>query len=91
MTFSVIFLKYLEYRRLLSITLLKIYLKQEYMKSTRKQQKAVIYCEKWLCIGFDDDIENFEDCSLFLDIYLEEAIQAANDRLDEINSYIWQD
>ena len=44
-------------------------------KSTEKQQSAVKYCELWLYIEFDGDINNFNDCSLFLSIYLEEAKQ----------------
>lgn len=44
-------------------------------KSTEKQRSAVKYCELWLHIEFDGDINNFNDCSLFLSIYLEEAKQ----------------
>lgn len=60
-------------------------------KSTAKQQAAVRYCEEWLCIEFDGDINNFNDCSLFLSIYLEDAKQAALELSCEFESYIWGD
>lgn len=60
-------------------------------KSTAKQQAAVRYCEEWLCIEFDGDINNFNDCSLFLSIYLEDAKQAALELSCEFEAYIWGD
>ena len=42
-------------------------------KSTARQQAAVRYCEQWLCIEFEDNINSFDDCSLFLKTYLEDA------------------
>lgn len=60
-------------------------------KSTAKQQAAVRYCEEWLCIEFDGDINNFNDCSLFLSIYLEDAKQAALELSCEFEAYIWED
>lgn len=60
-------------------------------KPTAKQQAAVKYCEKWLCIEFDGDINNFNDCSLFLSIYLEDAKQAEMELSCEFEAYIWGD
>lgn len=60
-------------------------------KSTAKQQAAVRYCEEWLCIEFDGDINNFNDCSLFLSIYLDDAKQAALELSCEFEAYIWGD
>ena len=37
-------------------------------KSTEKQQSAVRYCEQWLYIEFDGNIESFDECSHFLSI-----------------------
>lgn len=58
-------------------------------KSTEKQQSAVRYCEQWLYIEFDGNIEDFNDCSDFLSIYLEEAKQAEMELRCEYEAYIW--
>lgn len=58
-------------------------------KSTEKQRSAVKYCELWLCIEFDGDINNFNDCSLFLSTYLEEAKQTEMELRCEYEAYIW--
>ena len=42
-------------------------------KSTEKQQAAVRYCEQWLCIEFDGNIDSFNDCSYFLKVYLDKG------------------
>lgn len=60
-------------------------------KSTKKQQAAVRYCEQWLYVEFDGDINNFDDCSLFLDIYLENAKQTEMELSCEFEAYIWRD
>ena len=58
-------------------------------KSTKKQQSAVRYCEQWLYIEFDGDIESFEECSYFLSIYLEEAKRTEMELRYDYESYIW--
>lgn len=58
-------------------------------KSTEKQQSAVRYCEQWLYIEFDGDINSFDDCSLFLSIYLEEAKQTEMEIGCEYEAYLW--
>lgn len=60
-------------------------------KSTKRQQAAVRYCEQWLYIEFDGDINSFEDCSLFLSIYLEEAKQTEMELSCEFTAYLWED
>ena len=59
-------------------------------KSTEKQQSAVRYCEQWLYIESDGDINSFDDCSLFLSIYLEEAKQTEMEITCEFEAYIWE-
>lgn len=49
-------------------------------KSTKKQQAAVRYCEQWLGIKFDGNINSFNDCSYFLKVYLDEAKQTEIER-----------
>ena len=58
-------------------------------KSTKKQQSAIRYCEQWLCIEFNGNIESFDECSLFLSIYLEEAKQTEMELICEYEAYIW--
>ena len=58
-------------------------------KSTKKQQAAVRYCEQWLCIEFDGNIDSFDDCSYFLNIYLEEAKQTEIELSCEYEAYLW--
>lgn len=40
-------------------------------KSTPKQKAAVKYCEKWLNIEFEGNINSYNDCYCFLRSYLE--------------------
>lgn len=58
-------------------------------KSTEKQQSAVRYCEQWLYIEFDGNIESFYECSHFLSIYLEEAKQTEMELRCKYEAYIW--
>lgn len=60
-------------------------------KSTERQQAAVRYCEQWLYVEFDGDINNFDDCSLFLSVYLEDAKQEEMELSCEFEAYIWGD
>ena len=59
-------------------------------KSTKKQQAAVRYCERWLHIKFDGNINSFNDCSYFLKVYLDEAKQAKIELTCEYEAYIWE-
>ena len=58
-------------------------------KSTKRQQAAVRYCEQWLYIEFDGNIESFDECSHFLSIYLEEAKKTEMELSCEYESYLW--
>ncbi len=60
-------------------------------KSTEKQQKAVRYCEQWLCVEFEGDINNYNDCNTFLDAYLEDAKQSERELSCEFDTYLWGD
>ena len=59
-------------------------------KSTKRQQAAVRYCELWLDIKFNGDIESFNNCSYFLSVYLELAKQTKMELSCEYEAYIWQ-
>lgn len=58
-------------------------------KSTARQQAAVRYCEQWLCLSFDGNINSFNDCSMFLKVYLEDAKQAEREITCEYEAYMW--
>lgn len=52
--------------------------------TTQRQKKAVRFCEIWLHVTFDGDINNFNDVNKFLSIYLDCAKATAE---DAISSY----
>lgn len=58
------------------------------MKSTERQKAAVHFCEQWLNIEFEGNIENFRECSNFLNNYLQFAKQTARELTCEYCSYI---
>lgn len=58
-------------------------------KSTEKQKEAVHYCETWLFIEFDGDIDNSEDCRLFISTYLDDAKLQEMELKCEFEAYIW--
>lgn len=60
-------------------------------KSTARQQAAVRYCEQWLCIEFEGNINSFDDCSLFLKTYLEDAKETERELICEYEAYMWGD
>lgn len=41
--------------------------------TTNRQKAAVNFCEQWLNVTFNGDINNFRQVSNFLSIYLKEA------------------
>ena len=59
------------------------------MKSTTKQRNAVEYCEQWLCIEFEGNINDFDDCFDFLELYLDEAKQTERELACEYEAYVW--
>lgn len=57
-------------------------------KATTKQKLAIRYCEKWLNINFNDNIEDFYDCYYFLSSFLEDAKDRERELTCEYNAYI---
>ena len=41
--------------------------------TTKKQKYAVLFCEEWLRVNFEGDINNFQEVNQFLTIYLDYA------------------
>ena len=52
--------------------------------TTQRQKKAIRFCEVWLKVTFEGDLNNFNDVSNFLTIYLDSAKATAE---DAISSY----
>lgn len=57
--------------------------------TTNIQKAAVHFCEQWLNVTFDGDIENRYEVSAFLSEYLEDAKNTYEEMLCEYEAYIW--
>ena len=58
--------------------------------TTTKRQKATVhFCEQWLNITFEGDIENKYQVSLFLQEYLQDAKNLYDEVKCEYESYLW--
>ena len=57
--------------------------------TTEKQKAAVRFCEQWLDVAFNGDINDFNQVSIFLSNYLEEAKLLYDEIKCEYESYLW--
>ena len=57
--------------------------------TTDRQKAAVHFCEQWLNITFEGNINDFQQVSYFLSIYLDEAKSLYNEVKCEYESYLW--
>ena len=57
--------------------------------TTNKQRAAVHFCEQWLNITFESNINDFQQVSYFLSIYLDEAKSLYDEVRCEYESYLW--
>ena len=57
--------------------------------TTNRQKAAVHFCEQWLNVTFNGDINNFNQVSTFLSNYLEEAKLLYNEIKCEYEAYLW--
>ena len=57
--------------------------------TTNRQKTAVHFCEQWLDVTFNGDINNFNQVSTFLSNYLEEAKLLYDEIKCEYESYLW--
>lgn len=57
--------------------------------TTNKQKAAVHFCEQWLNVTFEGDINNFKQVSYFLSIYLDDAKQLYDEIACEYEAYLW--
>lgn len=57
--------------------------------TTNRQKAAVHFCEQWLNVTFNGDINNFQQVSNFLSEYLEGAKLVYEEIACEYESYLW--
>lgn len=57
--------------------------------TTNRQKAAVHFCEQWLNITFNGDIEDRYQVSIFLGEYLQEAKDLYNELRCEYEAYLW--
>lgn len=57
--------------------------------TTNRQKAAVHFCEQWLNVTFEGNINDFQQVSYFLSIYLDEAKSLYNEVKCEYESYLW--
>lgn len=57
--------------------------------TTPRQKAAVHFCEQWLNITFEGDINNFNEVSEFLSEYLDDAKTTALEISCEYEAYLW--
>ena len=57
--------------------------------TTNKQRAAVHFCEQWLNITFEGNIEDKYQVSIFLGEYLQDAKNLYNEVRCEYESYLW--
>ena len=57
--------------------------------TTDRQKAAIHFCEQWLNITFNGDIEDRYQVSIFLGEYLQEAKDLHNELRYEYEAYLW--
>ena len=57
--------------------------------TTKRQRAAVHFCEQWLNITFEGNIEDKYQVSVFLGEYLQEAKDLYNEVRCEYEAYLW--
>lgn len=58
--------------------------------TTNKQKSAVHFCERWLNVTFNGNIEDKHQVSTFLGEYLQEAENSYNELKCEYEAYLWE-
>ena len=63
-------------------------IEQQYKQSTNKQKAAVEFCEEILNVEFNGNINSFEECSKFLNHFLNDAKRTYMELKCEYEAYI---
>ena len=58
--------------------------------TTDRQKATVQFCEQWLDITFEGNIEDKYQVSIFLSEYLQEAKDLYNEIRCEYETYLWE-
>lgn len=58
--------------------------------TTDRQKAAIHFCEQWLDITFEGNIEDKYQVSIFLSEYLQEAKDLYNEIRCEYEAYLWE-
>ena len=58
--------------------------------TTNKQKAAIQFCEQWLDVTFEGNIEDKYQVSNFLSEYLQEAKDLYNEIRCEYEAYLWE-
>ena len=58
--------------------------------TTDRQKATVQFCEQWLDITFEGNIEDKYQVSIFLSEYLQEAKDLYNEIRCEYEAYLWE-
>ena len=58
--------------------------------TTNKQKAAIQFCEQWLDITFEGNIEDKYQVSIFLSEYLQEAKDLYDEIRCEYEAYLWK-
>ena len=58
--------------------------------TTDRQKAAVQFCEQWLDVTFEGNIEDKYQVSIFLSEYLQEAKDLYNEIRCEYETYLWE-
>ena len=58
--------------------------------TTDRQKAAVQFCEQWLDVTFEGNIEDKYQVSIFLSEYLQEAKDLYNEIRCEYEAYLWE-
>lgn len=57
--------------------------------TTARQKSAVHFCEEWLHISFEGNIDNRQEVSEFLSNYLDDAKNIYEEIACEYQAYLW--
>lgn len=57
--------------------------------TTNRQKAAVYFCERWLHITFEGNIENRNQVSTFLSNYLQDAKNLYEEMVCDYEAYLW--
>ena len=58
--------------------------------TTSKQKSAVHFCEEWLQVSFEGNINNKQEVSNFLGEYLQEAKMLYEEVKNDYEAYLWE-